>query len=118
MGIARAVVAGRATEGYRPPGPAGNALPEPLPVFIGARGEAFNRYASAEADGAFLGPIPFADLGAVVGWTRSVRPELQADAWLAACCFTPAGHPGRCGPAGHPWRGDGVHRRLLSCGIM
>jgi 5,10-methylenetetrahydromethanopterin reductase len=72
--IARAVGGGRATEGYRPPGPEGNALPEPLPVYIGARGEAFNRYASAEADGAFLGGIPFADLGAVVGWTRSVRP--------------------------------------------
>lgn len=72
--IARAVVAGRATEGYWPPGPTGSARPQPLPVYIGARGEAFNRYASAEADGAFLGGIPFADLGTVVGWTRSVRP--------------------------------------------
>lgn len=73
--IARAVAAGRATEGYQPPGgPEGSARPEPLPVYIGARGEAFNRYASAEADGAFLGGIPFADLGTVVGWTRSVRP--------------------------------------------
>jgi 5,10-methylenetetrahydromethanopterin reductase len=70
--VARAVVAGRATEGYRPPG--GAARREPLPVYIGARGEAFNRYASAEADGAFLGGIPFSDLGTVVGWTRSVRP--------------------------------------------
>lgn len=70
--IARAVVSGRATEGYRPP--EGAARHEPLPIYIGARGEAFNRYASAEADGAFLGGIPFADLGTVVGWTRSVRP--------------------------------------------
>jgi 5,10-methylenetetrahydromethanopterin reductase len=70
--VARAVVGGRTVEGYRPPG--GAARRAPLPVYIGARGEAFNRYASAEADGAFLGGIPFADLGTVVGWTRSVRP--------------------------------------------
>lgn len=70
--VARAVVAGQATEGYWPP--EGAARYEPLPVYIGARGEAFNRYASAEADGAFLGGIPFADLGTVIGWTRSVRP--------------------------------------------
>jgi 5,10-methylenetetrahydromethanopterin reductase len=70
--IARAVVDGRATEGYLPPD--GAASRGPLPVYIGARGEAFNRYASAEADGAFLGGIPFADLGTAVGWTRSVRP--------------------------------------------
>jgi 5,10-methylenetetrahydromethanopterin reductase len=70
--VARAVVAGRATEGYRPP--EGAARHEPLPIYIGARGEAFNRYASTEADGVFLGGIPFADLGTVVGWTRSVRP--------------------------------------------
>jgi len=70
--VARAVVDGRATEGYRPP--EGAARHAPLPIFIGARGEAFNRYASAEADGAFLGGIPFADLDTVVRWTRSVRP--------------------------------------------
>jgi 5,10-methylenetetrahydromethanopterin reductase len=70
--VARAVVAGRATEGYRPPEDA--APHAPLPIYIGARGERFNRYASAEADGAFLGGIPFAELGTVVGWTRSVRP--------------------------------------------
>jgi 5,10-methylenetetrahydromethanopterin reductase len=70
--VARAVVSGQATDGYRPP--EGAAPHEPLPIYIGARGEAFNRYASAEADGAFLGGIPFADLGTVVGWARSVRP--------------------------------------------
>lgn len=70
--VARAVAAGRAGEGYRPP--EGAAPREPLPIYIGARGEAFNRYASAEADGAFLGGIPFADLGTVVSWARSVRP--------------------------------------------
>jgi 5,10-methylenetetrahydromethanopterin reductase len=73
--LARAVVGGRATDGYRPPEAARVAARhEPLPVYIGARGEAFNRYASAEADGVFLGGIPFADLATVVGWTRSVRP--------------------------------------------
>jgi 5,10-methylenetetrahydromethanopterin reductase len=70
--VTRAVVCGRATEGYRPP--EGAARHEPLPIYIGARGEGLNRYASAEADGAFLGGIPFAHLGTVVGWTRSVRP--------------------------------------------
>jgi 5,10-methylenetetrahydromethanopterin reductase len=70
--IARAVLDGRAAEGYRPP--AGAARQVRLPVYIGARGELLNRYASAEADGAFLGGIPFAELDTVVGWTRSVRP--------------------------------------------
>ncbi len=70
--VARAVVSGQATEGYRPP--EGAARHEPLPIYVGARGEGFNRYASADADGVFLGGIPFADLGTVVGWTRSVRP--------------------------------------------
>jgi 5,10-methylenetetrahydromethanopterin reductase len=70
--VARAVACGQATEGYWPPG--GAARREPLQIYIGARGEAFNRYASAEADGAFLGGIPFAELSTVVGWTRSVRP--------------------------------------------
>jgi 5,10-methylenetetrahydromethanopterin reductase len=72
MRIVRAVAAGTATDGYEPP-------PDPfsvatLPVFIGARGERFNRYASEEADGAFLGAIPFAALDTAVAWTRSVRP--------------------------------------------
>jgi 5,10-methylenetetrahydromethanopterin reductase len=71
--VARAVLGGHATEGYSPP-PGGITWHQPLPIYIGARGEAFNRYASAEADGAFLGGIPFAELGTVVGWARSVRP--------------------------------------------
>jgi 5,10-methylenetetrahydromethanopterin reductase len=70
--VARAVAGGQVTDGYWPP--PGATRHEPLPIYIGARGEAFNRYASAAADGAFLGGIPFADLGTVVGWTRSVRP--------------------------------------------
>jgi 5,10-methylenetetrahydromethanopterin reductase len=70
--VARAVAEGRAAEGYHPP--EGAVRDAALPLYIGARGEAFNRYASAEADGAFLGGIPFADLSTVLGWTRSVRP--------------------------------------------
>ncbi len=70
--LARAVAGGQVTDGYWPP--PGATRHEPLPIYIGARGEAFNCYASAEADGAFLGGIPFADLGTVAGWTRSVRP--------------------------------------------
>jgi 5,10-methylenetetrahydromethanopterin reductase len=70
--VAKAVAGRQVTDGYWPP--PGATRHEPLPIYIGARGEAFNRYASAAADGAFLGGIPFADLGTVVGWTRSVRP--------------------------------------------
>lgn len=70
--IARAVARGQATDGYQPP-PGAYAQPS-LPVFIGARGEAFNRYASEAADGAFLGGIPFPMLGTVFGWARSLRP--------------------------------------------
>jgi 5,10-methylenetetrahydromethanopterin reductase len=70
--IVRAVTAGVASEGYAPPT---DPFTVPaLPVFIGARGEQFNRYASEEADGAFLGGIPFALLDRAFGWVRSVRP--------------------------------------------
>jgi 5,10-methylenetetrahydromethanopterin reductase len=70
--IVRAVAQGTPTEGYEPPADPFTA--PTLPVFIGARGERFNRYASAEADGAFLGGIPFAMLDRAVSWVRSVRP--------------------------------------------
>src|SRR5262252_9258456 len=47
--IIRAVCRGYPTDGYTP---MSHALRAPdLPVFIGARGERFNRFASAEADG-------------------------------------------------------------------
>jgi 5,10-methylenetetrahydromethanopterin reductase len=69
--IIRAVCRGEPTEGYTPPS---HALTAPdLPVFVGARGERFNRLASAEADGVFLGGIPRSRLPATAGWARSVR---------------------------------------------
>jgi 5,10-methylenetetrahydromethanopterin reductase len=70
--IIRAVCAGVPTEGYVPPADP-FAVPA-LPVFIGARGERFNRYASEEADGAFLGGIPFPMIDTAFDWVRSVRP--------------------------------------------
>ena len=45
-----------------------------LPVWIGARGEGFNRFASEAADGAFVGGVPLPLLETVSGWARSVRP--------------------------------------------
>ena len=45
-----------------------------LPVYIGARGEAFNRFASEAADGVFLGGIPRSRQAATVAWAHSVRP--------------------------------------------
>jgi 5,10-methylenetetrahydromethanopterin reductase len=69
--IARAVTAGRSADGYHP-SPDPFTTPD-LPVFVGARGERFNRYASAHADGAFLGGIPFPLLETAFGWVRSVR---------------------------------------------
>lgn len=51
--IIRAVTGGLPTEGYTP---AAHAVTAPgLPVYIGARGERFNRFASLEGDGVFLG---------------------------------------------------------------
>lgn len=70
--IIRAVAAGEPTEGFTPPSEP-FTVPS-LPVFIGSRGEAFNRYASEAADGVFLGGIPFAMLDTVLSWVRSVRP--------------------------------------------
>jgi 5,10-methylenetetrahydromethanopterin reductase len=70
--IIRAVLEGKETDGYAPPG---HAITAPgLPVFVGARGERFNRWASAEADGAFLAGIAPSQLDEIAGWARSVRP--------------------------------------------
>jgi 5,10-methylenetetrahydromethanopterin reductase len=70
--IIRAVSRGEATEGYTP---APHAVVAPdLPVFVGARGEAFNRFASEAADGAFLAGIPRSRLEATAAWARSTRP--------------------------------------------
>lgn len=69
--IIRAVSRGEPTEGYTP---APHAVVAPdLPVYVGARGEAFNRFASEAADGAFLAGIPRARLEATAAWARSTR---------------------------------------------
>jgi 5,10-methylenetetrahydromethanopterin reductase len=79
--LIRAVSRGEATDGYTP---ASHALVLPdLPVFIGARGEAFNRLASEVADGVFLGGIPRSRLQATVDWARWKRP-IAVSAYPAA----------------------------------
>ncbi len=70
--VVRAVAAGQPTDGYRPP--ADPFTVPTLPIWVGARGEAFNRFASEAADGVFLGGIPEPVLPTVLGWARSVRP--------------------------------------------
>jgi 5,10-methylenetetrahydromethanopterin reductase len=69
--IIRAVSRGEPTEGYTP---APHAVVAPdLPIYVGARGEAFNRFASEAADGAFLAGIPGVRLEAAAAWARSAR---------------------------------------------
>jgi 5,10-methylenetetrahydromethanopterin reductase len=70
--IIRAVCRGESTDGYTPPR---HGLKAPdLPIYIGARGERFNRLASEMADGVFLGGIPRSRLLPTVEWAHSVRP--------------------------------------------
>ena len=45
-----------------------------VPVFIGARGERFNRWASEVADGVLVAGVALPFISDVVGWARSVRP--------------------------------------------
>lgn len=79
--IIRAVCRGEATEGYAP---ASHAMRAPdLPVYIGARGERFNRFASTDADGAFLGGIPRSRLATTASWARSSR-SIQLAVYPAA----------------------------------
>lgn len=79
--IIRAVCRGYPTEGYTP---MSHALRAPdLPVFIGARGERFNRFASAEADGAFFGGIPRSRLAGTATWACSIR-EIELAVYPAA----------------------------------
>jgi len=59
------------TDGYDPP-PRPFTAPD-LPIWVGARGEGFNRFASKAADGVFVGGIPLPILETVVGWARSER---------------------------------------------
>jgi 5,10-methylenetetrahydromethanopterin reductase len=70
--VIRAVAWGAATDGFTPP-PHPFTAPD-LPLWIGARGEGFNRFASEAADGAFVAGIPLPLYETVVGWARSERP--------------------------------------------
>jgi 5,10-methylenetetrahydromethanopterin reductase len=70
--LIRAVSRGEATDGFTPP--RHGLVGHDLPLFIGARGEAFNRLASEVADGVFLGGIPRSRLQATVDWARWKRP--------------------------------------------
>ena len=83
--IVRAVAGGESTEGYTPALHAVTA--SDLPIYIGARGEQFNRFASEAADGVFLGGVPRTRLAPTVGWARSRRPIAVA-AYLSAV-FSP-----------------------------
>ncbi len=81
LNIIRAVSRGHATDGYTP---VGYAITGPdLPVYIGARGEQFNRFASEAADGVFLGGIPRSRLLPTVAWAHSVR-DIAVSAYPAA----------------------------------
>jgi len=69
--IVRAVSNAEATEGYTP---VDHAIDRKgLPIYIGARGERLNRFASESADGVFLGGIPFSRLATTLSWARSVQ---------------------------------------------
>jgi 5,10-methylenetetrahydromethanopterin reductase len=69
--IIRAVSRGEPTEGYTP---MEHAIQAPdLPVYVGARSEGFNRFASESADGVLLGGIPRSQLAPTLAWARSVR---------------------------------------------
>jgi 5,10-methylenetetrahydromethanopterin reductase len=80
--LVRAALSATATAGYDPPVHALTAID--MPVFVGARGERFNRWASAEADGVFVAGIAPTLVPAVVGWARSVRP-VEVAIYLSAC---------------------------------
>ena len=79
--IVRAVCNAQATEGYTPVPHAVDGAG--LPVYIGARGEQFNRFASEAADGVFLGGIAFSRLAATLSWARSVR-RVKASIYMNA----------------------------------
>jgi 5,10-methylenetetrahydromethanopterin reductase len=81
--IMRAVARAEPTEGYTPAPHAVGVGARDLPIYVGARGEQFNRLASAVADGVFLGGIPRSRLPATVGWARSKR-AIEVAAYLSA----------------------------------
>jgi 5,10-methylenetetrahydromethanopterin reductase len=80
--LVRAALTATPTTGYDPPV---HALTAPdLPVFVGARGERFNRWASSAADGVFVAGIAPSIVPTVVGWARSVRP-VEVAVYVSAC---------------------------------
>jgi 5,10-methylenetetrahydromethanopterin reductase len=80
--LVRAALTATPTAGYDPPVHALTAAD--LPVFVGARGERFNRWASADADGVFVAGIAPSLVPTVVGWARSVRP-VEVAVYVSAC---------------------------------
>ena len=80
--VIRAVCRGEPTDGYVPPAHAFTA-PD-LPLFIGARGERFNRFASEAADGVFVAGVAPSLFDELVGWARSVRP-ISIALYISAC---------------------------------
>lgn len=82
LDVMRAVLRRDTVDGYTPPAHAVSA-PD-LPLFIGARGERFNRWASAEADGVFVAGVAPMLAAEVVGWARSVRP-VDVALYVSAC---------------------------------
>jgi 5,10-methylenetetrahydromethanopterin reductase len=70
--LMRAVARGECVPGFTPPP---HAITGPdLPIYVGARGERFNRMASELADGVFFGGVPRSRLDATLAWAHSVRP--------------------------------------------
>ena len=79
--IIRAVSRGESTEGYTPAPHA--VVADDLPVFIGSRGEQFNRFASEAADGVFLAGIPRSRLAISASWARS-RHQIDIAVYASA----------------------------------
>ncbi len=70
--VMRGVLRGEAVDGYEPPS---HAMTAPdVPVYIGSRGERFNRWASEAADGVFIAGIAPSMIDRTVAWATSVRP--------------------------------------------
>lgn len=82
LSIIRGALGGTPVDGYTP-SPHAFRAPD-LPVFVGARGERFNRWASAEADGVFLAGIAPLLLDQALTWARSVRP-IRVALYVSAC---------------------------------
>jgi 5,10-methylenetetrahydromethanopterin reductase len=80
--IIRAVCRGEPTDGYEPPAHAFTA-PD-LPLFIGARGERFNRFASEAADGVFVAGVAPSLFDELISWARSARP-ISIALYISAC---------------------------------